>query len=115
MGRKGIDDLKSTIPYDGDPNWPVFSPAFDITEEEYKADKQGYVAKVTIQNNEYIKKLKEEGVYGQEYYVHFNFMIHPDFEMTNTGYVKSENSILLPRCHGEDLKTPTLRLDYDEE
>jgi len=112
-GKQGIDDLTSTIPYDGDPNWPIFRPAFDITEEEYKADKQGYADRVTAQNNEYVNKLKEEGIYGKEYQVHFNFMSHPDFDQPANS-TESNFTMLIPKGHGKDLKIPKFTIKYDK-
>jgi hypothetical protein len=62
--KKGIDDLKSLSPYYGE--WNYFSSYFNITEEEYLKDIEGYENKIREANNSYIQELKDSNQYGVE-------------------------------------------------
>ncbi len=70
--KRGIDDLKGRLPEHGATDW--------WTKEEWAAwEKQKPINDAW--NEAYIKQLKEEGRYGEEYVMVIQFKTNPVFDM----------------------------------
>lgn len=80
-GRHGITDLKSTYPYHGD--WGYFSAYYNLTEEEYLKDVEGYIKRVQKDNEDYISQLHKEGKFGEEFEITLTMQDNPVFDNSN--------------------------------
>lgn len=60
----GVDDLTKTNPYSTD-DWGITTYRGLWPEDEYKENPEAYVEFVNAKNNEYIKKLEDNGSYGK--------------------------------------------------
>ena len=109
-GKLGLDDLKSLSPYTDD--WGTFEPAFDITEEEYNADRNAYTKRVIELNETYIKDLKSQGKYLKEYKIHFKYSTPPEFD-SQPDY--SQSGILMPKGNLSNEDLPKFNVKYNHE
>ena len=71
--KRGVDDLLSNNPYQGDGQYPTYKGRFNVTEEHYNNNPVNYGLMVREYNNWYINSLKSKGEYGETYYIHINF------------------------------------------
>lgn len=84
----GVDDLTKTNPYSTD-EWGTTTYHGLWPEDEYKENPEAYVEFVNAKNNEYIKRLEENGSYGKT----------DNYELTITPCSVYDSSRLHPTEH----------------
>lgn len=83
-GYRGVTDLLSVYPYDEIDGEKVFNPKISgFTEKHYLANKKNYGLVIEKENEKYIKYLKENDLFEEEYEVDLEVQGKTDIELFN--------------------------------